>query len=327
MHASYDAKRVMITAHKSPGSGDVHLKPLTTHHSSGSRKPILTSCTCPTLHHLARQAIDHLPGKTLAQIRNEMDTGVTGSRSSVAFRHTVLRENVMPAISLAGRAKFGIAKSASSASEASTSGAEEMNSTERHGHCYDLVEDSLLSMINERMPRSRYAENDGTKAAAWSPTLGGYFRVYDPAGRNNADAVADDMTIDQDESGESEENDLSARHEASDWRRRSPSSFFLFGGDHNSSSSLTGIFLQHAKESINSRLFGDESKVAAGRTDHEKPEEEQRPATDYLQLLDLYGDEMTAGNRREEKEISAVDDWVYYVDQMETGQTNRPSTA
>jgi hypothetical protein len=47
---------------------------------------------------MAKRAVDHLRGKTLAQIRNEMDMGVVGPRSTVAFRHTVLRENVLPAI-------------------------------------------------------------------------------------------------------------------------------------------------------------------------------------------------------------------------------------
>ncbi len=32
------------------------------------------------------------------QIRNEMDMGVVGPRSTVPFCHTVLRENVLPAI-------------------------------------------------------------------------------------------------------------------------------------------------------------------------------------------------------------------------------------
>jgi hypothetical protein len=43
-------------------------------------------------------------GKTLAQIRNEMDMGVVGPGSTVAFPHTVLRENVLPAF---GNRLFG----------------------------------------------------------------------------------------------------------------------------------------------------------------------------------------------------------------------------
>ncbi len=79
------------------------MRPLTTQHASRLR-PILTSCTCPTLHHLAQRVVDHLRGKTLAQIRNEMGMGVVGPRSTVAFRHTVLRENMLPAF---GNQLFG----------------------------------------------------------------------------------------------------------------------------------------------------------------------------------------------------------------------------
>ncbi len=71
------------------------MRPLTTQNAS-RLQPILTSCTCLTLHHLAQRAVNHLRGKTLAQIRNEMDMGVVGPRSTVAFPYMVLRENVLP---------------------------------------------------------------------------------------------------------------------------------------------------------------------------------------------------------------------------------------
>jgi hypothetical protein len=48
------------------------------------------------VHHLAQRAVDHLRGKTLAQIKNKMDMGVVGPRSTVTIPHTVLRENVLP---------------------------------------------------------------------------------------------------------------------------------------------------------------------------------------------------------------------------------------
>ena len=99
IESSYHAKRVMTTAHNrcSSNGGAAQLKPLITHHNSRSQ-PILTTCTCPTLHHIAQRAVNHLQGKTVAQIRNELDMGIVGHRSSVAFRHTVLRESVLPAI-------------------------------------------------------------------------------------------------------------------------------------------------------------------------------------------------------------------------------------
>jgi hypothetical protein len=114
----------MTTAHQSWSEG-VHLRPLTTQHISRPQ-PILTSCTCPTLHHTAQHAVDHLLGKTLVQIRNGMDMGVVGPRSLVAFCHMVLRENVLPAITVMSKMKLlenrvnKVAKS---------TGAHEMNST------------------------------------------------------------------------------------------------------------------------------------------------------------------------------------------------------
>jgi hypothetical protein len=94
--SSYHAKRVMTTAHQR-WSNIIHLRPLTTQHSSRPQ-PILTYFTCPTLHHFAQRAVDHLWGKTLAQIRKKKDMGVVGPRSSFASCHTVLRGNVLPAI-------------------------------------------------------------------------------------------------------------------------------------------------------------------------------------------------------------------------------------
>jgi hypothetical protein len=94
----------MTTAHKRWSNG-VHLRHLTTQHSS-CPQPILTSCTCPTLHHITRHEVDHLRGKTLVQIRNAMDMGVVGPRSLVAFCHMVLRENVLPAIATMSKLKL-----------------------------------------------------------------------------------------------------------------------------------------------------------------------------------------------------------------------------
>jgi len=304
-----------VTARKTTCiNDDTHLKPLlTTQHSKTNSRPILTACTCPTLHHLAQQTVDHLPGKTLAQMRNE----IVGPRSSVAFRHTVLKENVLPSIAARRKPFLGITNSASiqvdkhEHMEKDDTGVHEMNSTHRHGHCYDLVEDSLLSMIHERMPTPR---ND-TVAESYSPTLGDHFRMYSSSGRKQPIDDVDDSQ--QDESAAKHENELSFNHEAGDWQRRSPSSFFLFGDDsngHNTSTSstfsMTGMF---------NRFLGNESKNTVSTED---ASEEHRPTTTYLQLLDMYGE----GNTNNKVDESAMDDWLEYVDQKRS-QGNRSSTA
>ena len=57
-----------------------------------------------------------------------------------------------------------------------------MDSTHSHGHCCDLVEDSLSSMIHERMPIPRH----DNYAASYLPTLGSPFRLYSLTGRKES---------------------------------------------------------------------------------------------------------------------------------------------
>lgn len=311
--ASYHAKRVMATPHKTCDD-TTHLKPLTT--TKTNSRPILTSCTCPTLHHLAQRTVDHLPGRTLAQIRNEIDMGTAGSaRSSIAFRHTVIRENVLPAIE-STKKELGIAKIASiehhdkrgSNTEEDDTGVHAMESTHSHGHCYDLVEDSLSSMIHERMPIPRH----DNYAESYSPTLGGPLRLYSPTGRKEPiNDGLDDDTHQQDE----RESELTSIYEVGDWQRKSPSSFFLFGGESNghgmgNSFGMTKLFIRSLHESFSERLLGGEAKPPALVEN-----ETDRRTTTYLQLLDMYGDDLSS----DEDEELAMDDWLEYVDAQQRG--------
>ncbi len=287
VRANYHAKRVMATA-SGKENNCIHLKPLTNQRS----QPILTSCTCPTLHHIAKKAVQHLNGKTLAQIRNEMNLGMVGTRSSVAHRHTVLRECVLPIIVGCDSKKFGIAKKESTKQNAFA----ETNSTQQHFHCYDLVEGSLLSMIHERIPSPR-KEN----YAEYSPTLGEYFRMHSYSGRKQStESMGDEHQVGN---ASEVENEFSFIHEASNnWQRGSPSSFFLFGD--RSSTSTSRIFIQHLKDSISDRLLGNEIK--------KEKTEKHRPTTSYLKLLDMYGIEnskLEVGDN-----ISSIDDWLEFVD-------------
>lgn len=294
VRATYHAKRVLITS-SGKENKRIQLKPLTNQRS----QPILTSCTCPTLHHIAKQAVEHLEGKTLAQLRNEMNMGVVGTRSSVAYRHTALREYVLPMIDGKNSTKFGIAKKESTKRNANLYG-ETYNPIQHHLHCYDLVEDSLLSMVYERVPSPRsYAF-----AESYSPTLGEYFRMYNytGGGKKSAESMEDTHQV---ENSSGIEDEFSFIH--GDWQRRSPSSFFLFGdefnGSNTSTSSITRILIKQMKDSISNRLLGNEITKEKIRKDP--------PTTSYLQLLDRYGID---NGKQEVNDVSTVDDWLEYVD-------------
>lgn len=318
VEASYHAKRVMATASNNSSNGGIHLKPLTTQHKSNTQ-PILSSCTCPTLHQLAQQTVDYLPGKTLARVRNDIEMGVANSRSSVAFRHTVLRENILPVVAEKSQKKIRLDSITSSSyqqldnkmDDAETAtGVHEMNYTNKHGHCYDLVEDSLLSMIHERMPISRTAN----EADFYSITLGRYLSVYDFSGAKRKQHLDDNMQLSESSGTIGHEHELSSIHEASDWQRKSsPSSVFLFGDESNAtnSTSMSGMFIQHVRDS-----FLSETKAQTDPAD-------DRPTT-YLQLLDMYGQEVDSDDNKEDD--WAKDDWLEYVDQMQYNTINTMST-
>lgn len=316
IEASYHAKRVLAAPIKSSDRNGIYLQPLTTQHSSNSAQPILSSCTCPALHKLATQTVNYLPGKTLAQIRNEIVESVTSARTSVAFRHTVLRENILPTISEETSKKaLGIenrlAKKKNRTTTASDGAYDNiMNSIHKYGHCYDLVEDSLLSMIHERMPVSRnYNEAD-----FYSITMGSYFPLYDG---KSIGMMHHDRVSRQKKPG------LSSVHEASDWQRReSPSSLFLFGDDtiHNNNT-MSGMIMEH----IESWLVG----TGDNKKDTQREESIEDAATGesyrrnaYLRLLDMYGQEFEddISSQKEDRDW-AKDDWLDYVDQTSLGNT------
>ena len=337
--ASYHAKRVMVT--KASGhsfendenrTSSSTLKPLlTSEPSSTSQRPILTSCTCTTLHELAQQVVDHLPGRTLQQLRNDTELGVVGARSSTAFRHTVLRENVLPALSeKKGRSwkKFGEAKQLQQGDRNNSSGGgiHEMNTTQQHGRCFDLVEDSFLSMIHERAMPPRKDD----KVHAYSPTMGGYFRMYSPSGRQQQQKkqrrVPSQHSSDEDEIIDTgytttmmRRNDSLSSQSGGDWLQKPPSSYFLFGDDSsttksNYSDGMVSLFIDYAKESIFGR--GDDNLTAATSSATVK-NGSSRPSN-YLDLLDMYGDNHSEHVGKEEE---PYDDWLDYVDTQWQGQS------
>ena len=341
--ASYHAKRVMVTkasGHSSENdenrTSSSKLKPLlTSEPSSTSQRPILTSCTCTTLHELAQQVVDHLPGRTLQQLRNDTELGVVGTRSSTAFRHTVLRENVLPALEeTKGRLSWKKLDEMSSKAKqlqqqdngnnSSGGGIHEMNTTQQHGRCFDLVEDSFLSMIHERAMPPRKDD----KVHAYSPTMGGYFRMYSPSGRQQQQkqrrvpsphSSDEDEIIDTGYATTMRKNDSLSSQSGGDWLQKSPSSYFLFGDDSsttksNYSDGMISLFIDYAKESIFGR--GDDNLTAATSPATVK-NGSSRPSN-YLDLLDMYGDNHSEHVGKEEE---PYDDWLDYVDTQWQGQS------
>ena len=340
--ATYHAKRVMVTKSTNSSENDENrtssssssstLKPLLTSESSStSQRPILTSCTCTTLHELAQQVVNHLPGRTLQQLRNDTELGVVGARSSMAFRHTVLRENVLPVLSeRKGRSwkKFGEMSSKveqqqqqpnEDGSSSNGGGIHEMNSTQHHGHCFDLVEDSFLSMIHERSMPPRKDD----RVHAYSPTMGGYFRMYSASGRQQQKQrpVPSQHSSDEDEIDAGYTTMMrgneSLSSQSGNWLQKSTSSYFLFGDDSSTTKSsysdgMLSLFIDYAKET----MFGrDDNNVTAATS--AAVESGSRPST-YLQLLDMYGD---SHSEHVEKEEEPYDDWLDYVDTQSQGQS------
>ena len=364
--ATYHAKRVMVTKSTTNQQQQAEidnttlLRPLlTSEHASKPQRPILTTCTCNTLHELAQQVVNHLPGKTLQQLRNETElNGVVGTRTSMAFRHTVLSENILPLISSktkndrssSWKNKFGVEQKEDNNNN---SGAQEMNATERYGHCYDLVEDSLLSMIYERSISPRKDD----KIHAYSPTMGGSFHLYSPSRRQQhkhrlLQQQHDDMSDDEEDDTTARGGGGSAlrRQDSNNWlQQTSPSSYFLFGDDNysnnkslSSSSSnyysdgLFSLFVDYAKESIFGRDDNNDVEAASATTAYQAGAvavdngSSSRPS-DYLQLLDMYGDNHSDHeneyNHQEEEEDEPLDDWLDYVDTMQSAQGQQTTTS
>ena len=318
--ATYHAKRVLATSNNNDNGG-IYLKPLTTQHKSNNSQPILSSCTtCPTLHQLATQTVEYLPGKTLDQVRNHIENGIVSTRSSSALRHTILRENVLPVIEEENKKKkLGTAKKSSSIQQLKNhedntkrNGRYEMKClANQHVHCYDLVEDALTSMIHERMPSPR--SNINRDADFYSITLGSYFSMYDTSNirRRRRRHIDDSIDYLQRPDNDIDEEKLSTQ--ANDWQKESPSSVFLFGDEHvvqSNNNTMSGYIYQYIKESINNQFAGNDKTIEG-----ESQTEQTAPTTTYLQLLDMYS-EVDVDDDDTQKD--AKDDWLMHVDQMST---------
>ena len=309
VRAAYHAKRVVATLSRGDGDGDgdaatrPYLTPLTARRGGGAApRPMLAPCACPSLHSLARRTVEHLPGKTLAQLRNAANLGAVGSRSTVAFRHTVLRETVLPEIATQGRA--------SGSTKINWTGEPEKDvSNDRCEHvmdapqtsCYDLVEDALLSLIHERAPHPRR----DTDAEAHSPTLGGAWSLYSDSQRHVAERSAEDARHDAEETTAGAPRLSQSPHLDADWHDRAPASSFPFGRDGDAeATSLVGTLLEQIRESL-----GNLGAVMPG-SGVASPGEAM--STSFSKRHDAHGTD----HSHEEVEESARKDWLHHVDEM-----------
>ena len=296
--ANYHAKRVMTTR-----DAGASLKPLLTSHASHPSSPILTSCTCSTLHQLAQQVVEHLPGKSLDTLKNETDSGVVGARSSVAFRHTVLKESILPIEKEKEEKKWSTRR------QNNINKSNQFSETQKHFHCYDLVEEAVLSLLHERQIAARKESN----AECFSPTIGGYFSMYSISNRKRSPFGEFDIDEEeQDNKKISFSSRYSMQSDNAGWLGMSPSSYFLFGEENAAVSTLN--YAQQIRNAIAAYIFGNSDEGVR----HESIAERQRPTTTYLQLLDMYGN-VTSDDEMEDDKL---DDWVNYVDQSQNHSTN-----
>jgi hypothetical protein len=89
-------------------------------YTTRTHKPMFNECKCKTLHTLAKEITSFLPNKKLDRVRNMTEFSLT--RSSPAFRHTVLADNQLPRTDT---------------------------------HCFDMLEEAFTAMIKGTMPKQR----------------------------------------------------------------------------------------------------------------------------------------------------------------------------
>jgi len=245
--------------------------------------------------------VGHLPGKSWQTLKNETDLGVVGARSSAAFRHTILKENIIPSVR-AGEKQWSF--STKQSVDTSNNKTNAFTSTEQYFHCYDLVEDAVVSLLHERQISAR----KDSAAECFSPTLGGYFAMYSVSKRKKSSFGEVEVDEEKEHGRVAFSGQHSIHSDDDSWIRTSPSSYFLFGEDNAAISMLN--YLQQAKDAIVTHIFGKvEGDDHTGRNEVGV----QRPTTTYLQLLDMYGNV----TNDDQLEYDKLDDWLNYVDQTQ----------
>jgi hypothetical protein len=118
--ASYTAKSIVTVPTNVQDGGQRRrvLQPVLT--TKG--RPMMEACECKTLHHLSQAIVKHLhlPHQKVSNIQNMLEFQST--RSSLAFRRTVLRTQELSA---------------------------------HDTHCFDVVEEALTALVKGRIPQPR----------------------------------------------------------------------------------------------------------------------------------------------------------------------------
>jgi hypothetical protein len=119
LDAGYHAKTVLAISDKDSGAQ------LTPMYTTRNHRPMFQECKCDTVHVLSKQVTSYLQNKRLDQIRSMNE--FTSTRSSLAFRHTVLAKHDLP---------------------------------RHHTHCFDVVEEAFTGMVNNTIPGRRIINAD-----------------------------------------------------------------------------------------------------------------------------------------------------------------------
>jgi hypothetical protein len=126
--------------------------------SDNPSRPLFKPCNCKTLHVLAKTIVQILPRYSLSQAQNQLE--FSGSRSSPAFRYTVLKNlDLIHDVATTSASASSTTSTTSSASSSSSTNATSHKSLDINnipqGHCYDLVEDALMACLHGYIPKPR----------------------------------------------------------------------------------------------------------------------------------------------------------------------------
>jgi len=114
VECNYVAKSVVTTVDDKNGG---RLTPI---YTTRKKRPMLQECKCKSLHALAKHVTSYLPNNSWNHVQCMNDFNFI--RSSIAFRHTVLRENGLPRTDT---------------------------------HCFDVVEEAFTGLLNGHIPSKR----------------------------------------------------------------------------------------------------------------------------------------------------------------------------
>lgn len=168
-------------------------------------RPMFQNCNCNTLNQLGKQVAEYLPNKKLQDIRNM--TEFEGVRSSMAFRHAVLRT-------------LDLSEKKKQIKETSLKKID--SSAVPRENCYDVMEEAFLAMVRGHMPAPRQEENPNSSM----------FSSLVIHNRNST--VESDSSLESQSPSLSFDDEVFGKFLSSDWRK----DFNFYEGDCNETSSV-----------------------------------------------------------------------------------------